>query len=101
MSRAARQTASRKKIRPAALSRVDHDALEQAVLTLEYPSLVARLSGFVGRPVELVGSVLPKAASSVVSRASRVALRSALALRKARDHYEGGGCDWMQSSQVS
>ncbi len=45
------------------LSRPDREALRQAVLALEHPSLVARLSGFVGRPVELVGNLLPRAAT--------------------------------------
>ncbi len=63
-----------------ALSREDREALRQAALTLEHPSLVARLSSFAGRPVELVGNLLPRAASGLVARASRAALRAALKL---------------------
>lgn len=62
------------------LSRQDRDALRQAVLVLEKPSLVARVSGFVGKPVELVGNLLPRAASGLVARASRAALAAALKL---------------------
>ena len=62
------------------LSGQDRDALRQAVATLENPRLVARLSNFVGRPVELMGNVLPRAVSGIVTRASRAALGSALKL---------------------
>jgi hypothetical protein len=62
------------------LSGPDREALRQAVLVLEHPSLVARLSGFVGKPVELVGNLLPRAASGLVARASRAALGAALKL---------------------
>ncbi len=62
------------------LSTADLVALNRAVAALEHPSLVARLSGFVGKPVELVGSMLPRAASNVIARASRAVLDSALRL---------------------
>lgn len=62
------------------LSGADEEALRQAVAALENPSLVARLSTFAGRPVELIGQVLPRAASAMIARASRAALRSALRL---------------------
>src|SRR5215218_5210104 len=62
------------------LSGSDQEALRLAVTTLEYPSLVARLSNFAGRPVELIGHVLPRAGSKMIARASRAALRSALRL---------------------
>jgi hypothetical protein len=78
-SRQRRTRAERRDGRPT-LSREDRDTLRDAVRALESPSLVARLSGFVGRPVELVGHLLPRAASGVVARASQAALRSALRL---------------------
>src|SRR4051794_23659699 len=53
------------------LSGSDQEALRLAVTTLEYPSLVARLSNFAGRPIELIGHVLPRAASKIIARASR------------------------------
>ncbi|GEP04462.1 EcsC family protein [Methylobacterium oxalidis] len=62
------------------LSSDEHEALRLAVITLESPSLVARLSNFAGRPVELIGHVLPRAASKIITRASRAALSSALRL---------------------
>lgn len=62
------------------LSSDDQQALGRAVATLENPSLVARLSQFAGRPIELIGQVLPRAASNIVARTSRAALRSALRL---------------------
>src|SRR5215218_9126680 len=62
------------------LSGDDQQALRHAVATLENPSLVARLSNFAGRPVELIGHVLPRAGSKMIARASRAALRSALRL---------------------
>jgi hypothetical protein len=82
MSEAAGQTVARAFAAGAgsALSPADQEALREAVSTLEHPSLVARLSNFVGRPVELIGNVLPRAASKVVARASRAALQSALRL---------------------
>ncbi|WP_407520372.1 EcsC family protein [Methylobacterium oryzisoli] len=58
----------------------EHEALRLAVITLESPSLVARFSNFAGRPVELIGHVLPRAASKIIARASRAALTSALRL---------------------
>ena len=62
------------------LSVSDQEALRHTVATLEHPSLVARFSNFAGRPVELIGHVLPRAASKIIARASRAALRSALRL---------------------
>ena len=62
------------------LSASDREALRLAVTTLEHPSLLARLSNFAGRPLELIGHMLPRAASKVIARASSAALRSALRL---------------------
>jgi len=61
------------------LSPEDRAALREAVLTLERPSFAARLSNFVGKPLELLGHALPAVVSDVVSRASERALKSALA----------------------
>lgn len=60
------------------LSVSDREALALAVRSLEQPSLVARLSNFAGRPVELIGNLLPRAASRVIQRASRAALQAAV-----------------------
>src|ERR671913_1659940 len=61
-----------------ALSAEDREALRQAVLALEGPSYVARLSSLAGRPIELLGHALPQAASDLVSRATQAALTRAL-----------------------
>lgn len=61
------------------LSPEDRAALREAVRVLERPSFAARLSIFVGKPLELLGHALPAVVSDVVSRASEKALTSALA----------------------
>ncbi len=81
MSGAVQRQRAKRAGRPAPhLGPEDREALRTAVRVLEHPSLVARLSSFVGRPVELVGNLLPRAASGIVSRASQAALRAALRL---------------------
>ena len=60
------------------LSEEDREALRQAVLALEGPSYVARLSAIAGRPVVLLGRALPQVASDVISRATQAALSGAL-----------------------
>jgi len=82
MSGAARQSPAPENAQQgtSVLSATDQQALRLAVATLEHPSLVARLSNFAGRPVELIGHVLPRAGSKMIARASRAALRSALRL---------------------
>jgi hypothetical protein len=37
----------------------DREALRSAVKSLEHPSLAARLTNIVGKPVELIGYALP------------------------------------------
>src|SRR5919107_687461 len=61
-----------------ALTAADREALRQAVLALEGPSYVARLSSLAGRPIELLGQALPQAASDLVSKATQAALTRAL-----------------------
>lgn len=61
-----------------ALSPEDREALRQAVRALESPSFAARLAALAGRPVELLGQALPRAASEAVSRATRAALTRSL-----------------------
>ncbi len=56
----------------------DREALRKAVQVLEGSSYVGNLSRLAGRPVELLGQALPQAASSMVSRATEVALKRAL-----------------------
>jgi uncharacterized protein (DUF697 family) len=61
-----------------ALSDEDREALRQAVLALEGPSYVARLSALAGRPIELLGQALPAPVSGVISKATQGALARAL-----------------------
>ena len=61
-----------------ALTDPDREALRQAVLALEGPSYVARLSTLAGRPIELLGQALPRVASDLISRATQAALTRAL-----------------------
>lgn len=60
------------------LSDEDRDALRQAVLALEGPSYVARLSALAGRPIELLGQALPTPVSDMISKATQAALTRAL-----------------------
>ena len=60
-----------------ALTDADREALSQAVLALEGPSYVARLSSLVGRPIELLGRALPEGISDLVSKATEAALARA------------------------
>jgi hypothetical protein len=59
----------------------DLTALQKAVQSLEHPSLAARLTNLVGKPVELIGLALPASASRAIATATSRGL--ALALRVA------------------
>jgi hypothetical protein len=48
----------------------DREALRRAVKSLEHPSLAGRLTNLVGKPVELIGYVLPSFASGRLPRSS-------------------------------
>ncbi|MCC6777166.1 MAG: EcsC family protein [Hyphomicrobiales bacterium] len=63
----------------AAMTPEDERALRAAVAALEHPSLAARLSNLVGRPVELIGYALPAAATQAITRATSKGLEAALA----------------------
>src|SRR5450759_750194 len=56
----------------------DADALRNAVKLLEYPSLAARLTNMVGKPVELLGRALPAGASQAIATATTKSLEAAL-----------------------
>jgi hypothetical protein len=60
------------------LSDEDREALRRAVHALEFPGFVARLSALAGRPFELLGQALPRAASEALSKATEAALAQAL-----------------------
>src|ERR1700730_19116601 len=70
----------------------DLTALERAVRSLEHPSFATRLTNVVGRPIELVGDVLPTYARRAIAIATSKALQAALkvALRTVpRSHHAG------------
>ena len=70
----------------------DLTALEKAVRSLEHPGFAARLTNMLGKPIELVGDVLPTSARRVIATATSKALQAALkvALRTIpRNHHPG------------
>ena len=64
----------------------DCEALQRAVKSLEYPSLAARLTNLVGKPVELIGYALPSFASKAISSATSKGLEAALKVEIGRAH---------------
>jgi hypothetical protein len=56
----------------------DLAALQSAVRSLECPDLAARLTNMVGKPVELIGRVLPASASHAIATATSKGLEAAL-----------------------
>jgi hypothetical protein len=71
------------------LAKADADALREAVALLEHPSLAARLTNMVGKPVDIVGRALPTQASQVIAKAAAKSLEGAfklalLTIRKGR-----------------
>ena len=70
----------------------DLTALERAVRALEHPGFAARLTNMVGKPIELIGDMLPTSARRVIATATSKALQAALkvALRTMpRSHHAG------------
>ncbi len=63
-----------------AIEKADIDALRTAVQLLEHPSLAARLTNMVGKPVELIGRALPPGASQAIATATTKSLEAALKL---------------------
>ena len=57
---------------------VDLAALRRAVQSLEHPGLAARLTNMVGKPIEIIGQVLPASASQVIASATSKGLEVAL-----------------------
>jgi hypothetical protein len=53
-------------------------ALRRAVRSLEHPGLAARLTNMVGKPIELIGDVLPASASHAIATATSKGLEAAL-----------------------
>src|SRR3954470_5758661 len=57
---------------------VDLAALRRAVQSLEHPGLAARLTNIAGKPIEIIGRVLPASASQVIATATAKGLEVAL-----------------------
>jgi hypothetical protein len=79
-------------LKTAGLKPEDLEALQRAVRSLEHPSLAARLTNMVGKPIELIGYALPDSASNAISAATSKALDMALkvALLTMRDKPAAG-----------
>ena len=56
----------------------DLAALSTAVQLLEHPGLAARLTNLVGKPIDLISSVLPASASRAIATATAKGLEAAL-----------------------
>ena len=71
----------------------DLAALQRAVQALEHPSLAARLTNMVGKPIELIGHALPSSAANAISTAAskglEAALRIALRTMQRNPHHTG------------
>jgi hypothetical protein len=69
------------------MTQQDLAALRSAVAALEHPSLAARLTNMIGKPIELVGNALPASAAQAITAATSKALQIALqaALRTIRN----------------
>jgi hypothetical protein len=63
---------------PTDMSLEDREALRKAVRSLEHPSLAARLTNIIGKPVELIGYALPSFASKAITSATSKGLEAAL-----------------------
>jgi EcsC protein family len=72
------------------LSQEDLVALRSAVHALEHPRLAARLTDWIGKPIELLGGAMPASASKVitasVSKALKMALQVALLSLQRKPH---------------
>jgi hypothetical protein len=74
------------------MTQADLAALRRAVQLLEHPSLAARLTNMVGRPIELIGYALPASASQVITTATSKALEMALKVAvRTMDHTKHPG----------
>lgn len=60
------------------MTETDLTALKRAVQLLEHPSLAARLTNVLGKPIELIGYALPASVSQIIATASSKALELAL-----------------------
>lgn len=77
------QGGDRGEIAAARMGLDDVAALRGAVRTLERTTLAGRLAAMAGRPVELLGSLVPAVVTDTVARASESALKAALRIAMA------------------
>ncbi|ALM87135.1 EcsC family protein [Bordetella sp. N] len=63
---------------PVALNDDDLSSLKQARAILEHPSLTARLSNYVGKPIEYALDMLPAKAGNLITEATQKAIHAAL-----------------------
>ena len=63
---------------PQVIAAEDIQLLRQAYMTLEYPSLAARLSNVLGTPIEMAMELLPKSWCKKVHKTAEGALAKAL-----------------------
>ena len=69
----------------------DLAALRRAVRSLEHPDLAARVTNMVGKPVELIGRVLPASASHAIATATSKGLEAALKVALRMQHTPHAG----------
>jgi len=71
------------------MQEIDLAQLRLAVRVLEHPSLTARISALVGKPIEVMRRSLPPAASTAIANASSKALEAAVRVALRTMHGEG------------
>ena len=76
---------------PQAFAAEDLQLLRQAYITLEHPSLAARLSNVIGTPIELAMQLLPKAWFKKIHNSAEAALAKALSAAISSMHREHEG----------
>jgi hypothetical protein len=63
---------------PLGITAPDREVLRRVVKSLERPGLASRLTGIIGKPVELIGYALPSFASKAITSATAKGLEAAL-----------------------
>jgi hypothetical protein len=80
----------------------DLAALTRAVQSLEHPSLAARISSMVGKPIELIETIIPASASQVVSKAVAAGLQMALKIAlRSMQRIPQNGSDMLHKALVT
>jgi len=79
----------------------DLQDLEAAVELLESPGFIAKVSGFVGMPIEYALDRLPKTAGDKITNAVQVSLRAAVNTAAITLGKRGGGRPWLKSHMAA